>query len=66
MVNNYNVLTAADVRCAVANTRKMANWMMCCMASERSHCSSEVQYTKLVKKYSDNIYTGNIVTNTIP
>ena len=32
------VLTAADVRCAVANTRKIANWMMCCMVSEESLC----------------------------
>ena len=29
------VLTVADLRCAVVNTRKMANWMMCCMVSER-------------------------------
>ena len=42
MVNNYNVLTAADVRCAVANTRKMANWMMCCMVSEGGHCMDAV------------------------
>ena len=41
-VVNYaltTVLTAADVRCAAASTRKMAKWMMCCMVSERSHCS---------------------------
>ena len=38
-VVNYDttiVLTLADVRCAVASTRKMANWMMCCMVSERT------------------------------
>ena len=57
MVNNYNVLTAADVRCAVANTRKMANWMMCCMVSERSHCSGEMQYII-------NHSVGNININT--
>ena len=28
------VLTAADVRCAVVNTSKMAKWMMCCLVSE--------------------------------
>ena len=33
------VLTAADVKCVVANTRKMANWMMCCMLGEESCCS---------------------------
>ena len=42
---SYSLLTAADVRCAVANTRKRANWRMCCMVSEESHCSSEKQYT---------------------
>ena len=36
---NCIVLTAADVRCVVANTRKMANWMMCCMVNEESCCS---------------------------
>ena len=40
----YSLLTAADVRCAVASTRKKINWMSC-MVSERSHCSSEVQHT---------------------
>ena len=40
----HSLLTAADVRCAVASTRKKANWTMSCMVSERSHCSSEVQY----------------------
>ena len=39
------ILTAADVRCAAANTRKMVSWMICCMVSEGGHCSSEVQYT---------------------
>ena len=33
-LHNTEPLTAADVSCAVANTRKMANWMMCCMVSE--------------------------------
>ena len=42
------MLTAADVSCTVANTRKMVNWRMCCMVSEESHCSSEVQYMKLI------------------
>ena len=28
------VLTVANVRCAVLNTRKMANWMMNCMMRE--------------------------------
>ena len=52
-VVNYDttiLLTLADVRCTVANTTKMANWMMCCMVSERSHCNSEVEYMKLVAK----------------
>ena len=43
----HSLLTAADVRCAVASTRKKkVNWMMSCMVSERSHCSSEVQHSK--------------------
>jgi len=37
---NYDttiLLTLADVRCTVASTRKkMVNWMMCCMVSERT------------------------------
>ena len=53
----YNVLTAADVRCAVANTRRKANWRMCCMVSEESHCSGEMQYTL-------NLSVGNIDINT--
>ena len=32
------VLTVADVRCAVVNTRKIANWMMSCMMREGDHC----------------------------
>ena len=38
------MLTAADVKCVVASTRKMANWMMCCMLGEESCCSSEIQH----------------------
>ena len=40
--NLSNVLTLADVRCTVVSTRKMANWMMCCMVGRVGHCSSEV------------------------
>ena len=53
----HSPLTAADVRCVVANTRKMAKWMMCCMVSEGGYCSGEVQYTL-------NLSVGNIDINT--
>ena len=53
----HSLLTAADVRCTATSTRKMENWMMCCMVSEGSHCSSEVQYTL-------NQPVGNININT--
>ena len=33
------VLTVADARCAVVNTRKMANWMMSWMMREKDHCT---------------------------
>ena len=35
----HSLLTAADVRCTAASTRKKANWTMSCMVSEGSHCS---------------------------
>ena len=48
------VLTAADVKCVVANTRKMANWMMCCMLGEESCCSIYI-YSEIQHMSCDNV-----------